>query len=184
MDTVTESDMAISLALLGGIGIIHYNNTIEEQSAQVEKVKRYKNGFIVDPIVLSPQHSIKDLDRIKQKYGFSGIPITEDGTRNSRLMGIVTNRDVDLEKNRNIRLEDVMTCDLITAREGMGLQDANQILKRSKKGKLLIVNKKISTHCPYLSFRSPKTPGLPFCIKGSIAAAQSRGCRIDSARLL
>ncbi len=142
MDTVTGFQMAISLALLGGIGIIHYNNTIEEQRSQVEKVKRFKNGFIVDPIVLSPKHSIQDWDHIKQKYGFSGIPITEDGTRDSRLVGIVTNRDVDLEKNRSIRLEDVMTRDLITANEGMQLKEANQILKKSKKGKLLIVNQK------------------------------------------
>ena len=145
MDTVTGSQMAISLALMGGIGIIHYNNTIEEQKSQVEKVKRFKNGFIVDPIVLSPKHSIQDLAHIKQKYGFSGIPITEDGTRNSRLVGIVTNRDVDLEKNRSIRLGDVMTCDLITANEGMQLKEANQILKKSKKENFLLSIKNINS---------------------------------------
>ncbi|MCS7204580.1 MAG: IMP dehydrogenase [Leptospiraceae bacterium] len=140
MDTVTEDKMAIALALLGGIGIIHYNNTPEEQAELVQKVKRFKNGFITDPIVLSPEHTIADVYAIKQKYGFSGIPITEDGTRNGKLIGIVTNRDIDLEKDTSIKLKEVMTTDLIVAKEGLSLAEANEILKRSKKGKLPIVN--------------------------------------------
>jgi IMP dehydrogenase len=142
MDTVTEDKMAIAMALLGGIGVIHYNNTLEEQVRLVEKVKRFKNGFITDPIVLSPEHTIEYLYKTKEKYGFSGIPLTEDGTRNSRLIGIVTNRDVDFEKDFSIKLRDVMTplSELVTAREGLKLKDANEILKQSKKGKLPIVN--------------------------------------------
>lgn len=142
MDTVTEDRMAISMALIGGVGIIHYNNTIEEQVELVQKVKRYKNGFITDPITLSPDQTIEDLDRVKSRYGFSGIPITEDGTRNSRLIGIVTNRDVDFEKDRTRKLREVMTGsdDLITAKEGTELSNANEILRRSKKGKLPLVN--------------------------------------------
>ena len=142
MDTVTEAEMAIALALLGGIGIIHYNNTLEEQVRLVEKVKRYKNGFITDPIVLSPKNTIKDIDSIKQKFGFSGIPITEDGTRSTPILGIVTNRDIDLEKNRNIEISNVMTKDLIFAKDGMDLSKAYQILKESKKGKLPIIDNK------------------------------------------
>jgi IMP dehydrogenase len=140
MDTVTESQMAISLALLGGIGIIHYNNTIEQQTELVKKVKRYENGFITDPITLSPNHTIADLERIKEKHGFSGIPITEDGTTKTKLIGIVTNRDVDFEKDKNKRLHEVMTKDVITSKVGISLQESNTILKTIKKGKLPIVD--------------------------------------------
>lgn len=140
MDTVTEADMAINMALLGGIGILHYNNAIEEQRDQVETVKRFKNGFITHPHVLSPQHKISDIDAIKKKYGFSGVPITEDGKMGSKLLGIVTNRDVDFIQNRETPLAEVMTTDLTVAREGCTLDEANQILRQSKKGKLPIVN--------------------------------------------
>lgn len=141
MDTVTESTMAIALALLGGFGVIHANLTIEEQAHQVELVKRFENGFILEPKVLSPHHRIQDVDEIKKKFGFSGIPITEDGTLKSRLVGIVTNRDIDFEKDRTKFLYEVMTTELITAPEGISLQEANEILRQSKKGKLPIVDK-------------------------------------------
>ena len=142
MDTVTESRMAIALALQGGMGIIHYNNTIEEQAEEVRRVKRYENGFIPDPKVLSPDHTIADVDAIKEKYGFSGIPVTEDGKLNSRLLGIVTNRDIDFEPDRSKKLGRVMTTELLTARVGVSLVEANNILKSSKKGKLPIVDDK------------------------------------------
>lgn len=141
MDTVTEADMAIGLALWGGIGIIHYNNTIEQQMEEIRKVKRYENGFINNPLVLSPRHRVSDIDMIKARYNFSGIPITEDGRLNSRLVGIVTNRDIDFEKDRTKALAEVMTTDLLTAEEGITLSDANKILRSSKKGKLPIVDR-------------------------------------------
>ena len=140
MDTVTEAEMAISLALLGGIGIIHYNNTVDEQVDEILKVKRYENGFIVDPMVLSPEHTIADIDSIKNQYGFSGIPITESGHLDSKLVGIVSNRDIDFEKDRSRKLRDVMTTELLTAKQGLSLSDANEILRASKKGKLPIID--------------------------------------------
>lgn len=140
MDTVTESEMAIAMSLQGGIGIIHHNNCIEEQVEEVKKVKLFKNGFIPSPFVLSPNHQIKDIDEIKSVYNFSGIPITEDGKMGSRLIGIVTNRDIDFISDRTILLRDIMTTDLVVAQEGCTLEEAHELLKESKKGKLPIVN--------------------------------------------
>ncbi len=140
MDTVTEDKMAIGIALLGGIGIIHYNNTVEEQARLIRGVKRFENGFITEPVVLSPEHRIGDVDRIKEAHGFTGIPITEDGTLGTRLVGIVTNRDIDFEPDRSKRLGEVMTTEVITAPKGVSLAEANRILSQSKKGKLPIVD--------------------------------------------
>jgi IMP dehydrogenase len=142
MDTVTESSMAINMALQGGLGVIHYNNTIEEQCHEVDLVKRFKNGFISHPICLSPNHTIADVDKIKLEVGFSGIPITLDGTMGSKLVGIVCNRDVDFLADRNTKLSEVMTTDLVVAKEGCSLAEANMILRESRKGKLPIVNDK------------------------------------------
>ncbi len=141
MDTVTEEKMAINMALLGGIGILHYNNTIEEQVSMVKKVKRYENGFISDPITLSPENTIRDLNEIKSQFGFSGVPITIDGTLNTQLIGMVTARDIDFERDDTKKIKDVMTTDLIVAHEGVTLQEANDILRFKKVGKLPIVDK-------------------------------------------
>ncbi len=141
MDTVTESRMAISMAMLGGIGIVHYNNSIEMQAKEVRRVKRYENGFITEPVVLGPNNTIRDVDALKETYGFSGIPITEDGTLNSKLIGIVTKRDIDFEANRSRKVKEVMTTQLVTAPAGISLAEGNRILKESKKGKLPLVDK-------------------------------------------
>lgn len=140
MDTVTESEMAINMALQGGIGIIHYNNEIRDQKRLVDRVKRYENGFITDPKTLSPNHTVGDAIDIKNRYGFMGIPITESGGMNSKLVGIVTKRDVEFIRNHDTPLGDIMTTELMTATEGCSLELAYAILRESKKGKLPIVN--------------------------------------------
>ncbi|GJD07192.1 Inosine-5'-monophosphate dehydrogenase [Galdieria sulphuraria] len=141
MDTVTESEMAIAMALQGGIGVIHCNNSVKEQKKEVERVKRFENGFITDPKTLAPFHTVADAYDLKKKYGFMGIPITEDGRMGSRLLGIVTKRDVEFVKDWTTPLSEVMTSELVTAPQGCTLDQANETLKVSKKGKLPIVDR-------------------------------------------
>ncbi|CAH8447378.1 unnamed protein product [Schistosoma intercalatum] len=144
MDTVTEAKMAIAMSLCGSIGFVHNNCSIEAQASEVKKVKKYNQGFILSPVVVSPRQPVYDIIEIKRKYGFGGIPVTEDGNMGSRLVGLVTLRDVDfLDPNDfNTPVEKVMTPfdDLVTAFSGVTLSEANDLLRKSKKGKLPIIN--------------------------------------------
>lgn len=144
MDTVTEHEMAIAMALLGGIGIIHSNMSPELQAAEVHIVKKFKNGFITDPICLSPEHTVEDAFRMKNKMGFSSFPITEDGKMGGKLLGIISNRDTSFVEDPTLKIKEFMTPRdvLVTAKEGVSLKEANNILKVSKKGKLPVVNEK------------------------------------------
>lgn len=114
MDTVTEHEMAIGMALQGALGVIHYNMTVEEQAHEVRLVKKYKNGFISNPACLSPDHQIADVDKLKERYGYSGIPITIDGAIGSTLVGIVCRRDIDYVEDRSTKLKEVMTIGVTT----------------------------------------------------------------------
>jgi len=148
MDTVTEGEMAILMALLGGIGVIHYNFlTIDEQIEKVEKVKRFEAGFVFGPVVLSPQNTVKDVYGVNDKYGFFSVPITEDGTLNSKLSGIVTRRDIRYRRDMETKLKEVMTPreKLIVAKKSEtvdknDLQAANEILRKNNLDTLIIVD--------------------------------------------
>ena len=137
MDTVTEHRMAIAMARQGGIGIIHKNMSIEAQADEVDKVKRSENGVITDPFYLSPEHTLEDANNLMAKFRISGVPITENG----KLVGIITNRDLKFEEDFSRKIKECMTSEnLVTAREGVTLEDAKKILAKSRKEKLPIVD--------------------------------------------
>ena len=137
MDTVTEHRMAIAMARQGGIGIIHKNMSIEAQAEEVDKVKRSENGVITDPFSLTPEHTLRDADELMAKFRISGVPITEG----RKLVGIITNRDLKFEKDFSKQIKESMTSEgLITAKEGITLEEAKQILAKARKEKLPIVD--------------------------------------------
>jgi IMP dehydrogenase len=137
MDTVTEHRMAIAMARQGGIGIIHKNMSIEEQAEEVDKVKRSENGVITDPFYLSPEHTLEDANNLMAKFRISGVPITEG----RKLVGIITNRDLLFETDFSKKIKESMTSEgLITAKEGITLEEAKQILAKARKEKLPIVD--------------------------------------------
>src|SRR6201982_559642 len=136
MDTVTESRLAIAMAQQGGIGIIHRNLTIEQQASEVDKVKRSESGMIVDPVTMSPDDKVSDALEMMRKYKISGVPIT----KNKKLVGILTNRDLRFETRFDIPISKVMTKEnLITVPVGTTLEDAEQILHEHRVEKLLVV---------------------------------------------
>jgi IMP dehydrogenase len=137
MDTVTESHLAIALAQQGGIGVVHRNMSIERQAEEVDRVKRSESGMIVDPITIQPDRSIADAQDLMRRYRISGVPVTKDG----KLVGILTNRDLRFESRLDLRIDEVMTKEnLITVPVGTTLEQAEAILHKHRVEKLLVVD--------------------------------------------
>src|SRR5207248_5808633 len=137
MDTVTESHLAIALAQQGGIGIVHRNMPIDRQAEEVDRVKRSESGMIVDPITIGPEAKIADAQAVMRRYRISGVPVTKEG----KLVGILTNRDLRFETRSDLPISDVMTKEnLITVPVGTTLEDAEAILHKHRVEKLLVVD--------------------------------------------
>ncbi|PIE69974.1 MAG: IMP dehydrogenase [Deltaproteobacteria bacterium] len=138
MDTVTESAMCISMAREGGIGFIHRNIPIEQQVAEVDRVKKSESGMIIDPVTIDPDYPIRNVMRVMEKYRISGLPVT----RNDQLVGIVTNRDLRFVTDLDAKVSEVMTSDhLVTVTEGISLEDSKKLLHEHRIEKLLVVDK-------------------------------------------
>jgi len=141
MDTITESRLAIALAQLGGLGVIHKNMSIEEQAEEVDKVKRSESGMIVDPITISPDATVYEAEELMRKYRISGVPVTASGKSGGKLVGILTNRDLRFETRMDIPVKSVMTSkNLITVPVGTTLDEAKRILHEHRIEKLLVVD--------------------------------------------
>ncbi|OGV48178.1 MAG: IMP dehydrogenase [Lentisphaerae bacterium GWF2_52_8] len=155
MDTVTESEMAIAMARLGGIGVIHKNMNTDNQASEVRKVKHYLNGLIRKPVVFHPEQTVGDMlqEKAKCNYSFSGFPIVE---KDGKLVGILTARDIKFLTDTSVKLKDIMTRELLTAPEGTPLKKAFQIMVKNKVGKLPTVDKKGNLAGLY-SFHDVKT---------------------------
>src|ERR687892_70858 len=141
MDTVTESEMAIAMAQHGGLGVIHKNLPIDQQASEVDRVKRSESGMIVNPITLGPDARIYEALDLMKKYRISGVPITQDGSKEGKLVGILTNRDLRFETSLDRPISEIMTRDpLFTVPVGTTLEQAREILHRHKVEKLLVVD--------------------------------------------
>ncbi len=137
MDTVTESRMAIAMAQAGGIGVIHRNMTIEEQAAKVNSVKRFESGLVLDPVMISPDTTIGEMRSLKDKHGFSGLPVVDE---EENLVGIITNRDIRFVSDDSILVSEMMTTDLVTVPEHVDPEVAKKLLHQHRIEKLLVVD--------------------------------------------
>uniref|UniRef100_A0A7S0UKQ8 Inosine-5'-monophosphate dehydrogenase n=1 Tax=Polytomella parva TaxID=51329 RepID=A0A7S0UKQ8_9CHLO len=166
MDTVTEAELAIAMATLGGMGFIHYNNTTEEQVDHVKKVKSYKKGYVVNPTVLGPEDTVGKLDSIKAVRGLSSACITDTGALGGKLLGVVTNRDVEFVNDAKTKLVEVMTTDVVTIPESASSESILELLKSKKKGKLPVVDEEgrlvgLATRKYFLEGLNLPNPGEP-----------------------
>ena len=186
MDTVTEARTAIAMAQAGGMGIIHRNLSIAVQAEEVEKVKKYESGMITDPVTISPDITIAQAREIMQRYRISGLPVTKDG----RLVGILTNRDLRFEKRLDRLVSEVMTKDrLITARPGVSLDEAKETLHRHRIEKLLVVDERMHLKGLITVKDIEKTIQYPEACKdvqgrlrvgGAVGTGDDREARVDA----
>lgn len=141
VDTVTETNMATALALIGGIGFIHHNQSIDAQAEMTRRTKNFINGFIMHPVTMGPDDAVTDFLAIKEDRGFSGVPITDTGKLGGVLLGFVSSRETDgLEDRPNLKMSDVMVTKVVTGKDGTTLDEALEKLKKEKVGKLPIVD--------------------------------------------
>ena len=141
MDTVTESKMAIALAQAGGLGVIHRNLSVDQQIAEVKKVKKFESGMVINPVTISPDQTLKEALNLMEIHNISGIPVTDLKTK--KLQGIITNRDVRFASNKDQKVSELMTKDnLITVSEGVGQSRAKEELHKHRIEKLIVVDKK------------------------------------------
>ena len=138
MDTVTEHKLAIAIAQLGGIGVIHKNFSIERQSKEVEKVKKYESGMVINPITISPESSIEDAFALMDKYKISGIPVVDDITK--KLNGILTNRDLRFSQNYKEKVTTLMTKNVVTVKKNISPEQAKELLHKHRIEKLVVVD--------------------------------------------
>ena len=138
MDTVTEHKLAIAIAQLGGIGVIHKNFSIERQAKEVEKVKKYESGMVINPITISPESSIEDAFALMDKYKISGIPVVDDITK--KLNGILTNRDLRFSQNHKEKVTTLMTKDVVTVKKNISPEQAKELLHKHRIEKLVVVD--------------------------------------------
>jgi len=137
MDTVTEAPLAIAMAQIGGIGVVHRNLTIEEQAEEVRKVKRYEAGMVVNPVTIAPDATRAELAALGKRHSFSGLPVTE---KDGKLVGIITNRDVRFADDPTQLVRDLMTTDLVTAKVGVTQAEARTLLHKHRIEKLIVVD--------------------------------------------
>ena len=137
MDTVTEAGLAIAMAQAGGLGVIHKNMSVERQAGEVRRVKKFESGMVVNPVTIGPEQTLAEALALMAENGISGIPVVENG---GKLVGILTNRDVRFATDRGQRIADLMTRDLVTVREGVGMEEAKRLLHHHRIEKLVVVD--------------------------------------------
>jgi len=190
MDTVTEGEMAVAMAMVGGMGFLHYNMTAEEQVEQLRRVKAHRPGYVMSPTVMAPTAAVADLDALKSRKNYSSAVVTDSGALGGKLLGLVTSRDIDMVKDRTTLLSDVMSKELVTLNARASYDDAVALLKSSKKGKIPVIDDagklvSLATRAMLKQMLSMPDPGAPSLdAQGRLLCGAACGTReADKARI-